>query len=507
MLYSVMLVDNEPIITKGLIHLIDWASFGCTVDMIAHDGTDAIRQAKGSMPNIVITDIRMPEMDGLQLCQWFCENSPETQLILLTGFPDFEYAKQAIQYQVIDFVLKPTQPEALTAAVEKAIRNLDQQNAQDVLLKKRELERQMLFSELIYNNRSSLLFTLNRLHELDLRLSNYYVINLTVQSAMPDISAQLMQAQKIFSHCCSSPAIFVSRSDNSCYAVFNADHEEDPTMACQRSVEQADLDTDFMLTIGISRKHLDPLEMQLAAQESDDAQKFALYASQPSVIRSADLPQLSGDTAHDLLEKLQMVEDSLENGSREAALQNFHVFFDTIRQERLPYSQGYQFAQLLGNFCFGLLMSYDEPLSQFPKLRGEDLDELEKELQELLQKTLTCIHRAPSNIDVIIYDVKKYIDQNYNIPLTLDALAAQVHLSPGYFSKLFKREMGENLSTYIVNTRIEQAKLLLKTTDKKTYEIAESVGIYDPVYFSKIFKKITGLKPKEYRQQNGSNES
>ena len=115
--------------------------------------------------------------------------------------------------------------------------------------------------------------------------------------------------------------------------------------------------------------------------------------------------------------------------------------------------------------------------------------------------------RAPENIDSIIYEVKQYIDQNYSASLSLDALAAMVHLSPTYFSKLFKREMGENLSTYILNTRIEHAKLLLRTTDKKAYEIAEAVGIYDPVYFSKIFKKAVGLKPKEYRERPDAEET
>ena len=115
---------------------------------------------------------------------------------------------------------------------------------------------------------------------------------------------------------------------------------------------------------------------------------------------------------------------------------------------------------------------------------------------------MNCIGRTQENIDSIIYEVKQYIDQNYSSSLSLDSLAAQVHLSPSYFSKLFKREMGENLSTYIQNTRIERAKILLRTTDKKAYEIAEEVGIYDPVYFSKIFKKATGLKPREYRNQS-----
>ncbi len=125
---------------------------------------------------------------------------------------------------------------------------------------------------------------------------------------------------------------------------------------------------------------------------------------------------------------------------------------------------------------------------------------------EYVTETLSRIGRTEEYIDSIIYKVKQYIDQNYSTNLSLDALATMVHLSPSYFSKLFKREMGENLSTYILNTRVERAKFLLRTTDKKAYEIAEAVGIYDPVYFSKIFKKSTGLKPKEYRERSGADE-
>ena len=108
MMYSVMLVDNEPIIPKGLMKLIDWRSCDCQISAVARDGIDAVRQIREQAPDILITDIRMPEMDGLQLCAWVREHCPRTQIILLTGFPDFEYAQQAIQYQVAAFVLKPT---------------------------------------------------------------------------------------------------------------------------------------------------------------------------------------------------------------------------------------------------------------------------------------------------------------------------------------------------------------------------------------------------------------
>lgn len=511
-MYSVMLVDNEPIIPRGLMQLIDWRGHGCRVMAVARDGADAVRQIQEFPPDIVITDIRMPEMDGLQLCAWVREHAPGIQLILLTGFPDFEYAQQAIQYQVVDFVLKPTTEEALAAAVDKACRQL--QKAADGGAEQRSLllEQQMLLGEMIFHNRHSLLYTLNRLNSLHILLDSYYVLSLDVLSreGAADESAQLQEAQEILEKFCGERKLyFVSRGDSCCYAVVRLQEGEDPAALCAQAVEAADRETDFVLTIGISRRHQNPLQLGEAAREADDAQRFTLYSSQPSVMRCEDLPRLSENTAHVLLEKLRLVESALENRSREAAVKNLEDLCAFMRAEKVPFSGTQQIALLLYNFCLSLLLSHNLSSGSFPEdvssLHSETPAALELELRSIVQETLLRISRTPGNIDSIIYEVKQYIDENYSASLSLDALAAQVHLSPSYFSKLFKREMGENLSTYILHTRIERARFLLRTTDKKAYEIAEAVGIYDPVYFSKIFKKVTGMKPKEYRDRPDTN--
>lgn len=117
---KVMLVDNEAAIRKGLAHGIRWESLGCTVVAQAEDGEDALAQISRVLPDIVISDIRMPGMDGLTLAGELYRRWPHIKTIILTGFPDFSYAQRAIAYQVVDFVLKPTSVEQLTAAIEKA---------------------------------------------------------------------------------------------------------------------------------------------------------------------------------------------------------------------------------------------------------------------------------------------------------------------------------------------------------------------------------------------------
>mgnify|MGYP000047083594 len=106
---------------------------------------------------------------------------------------------------------------------------------------------------------------------------------------------------------------------------------------------------------------------------------------------------------------------------------------------------------------------------------------------------------SAASADHIVSSVQAYISAHYGEQLSLDQLAQQFYLSSSYLSRLFKRETGTTLTTYLQNVRIEAAKNLLRTTALKSYEVAERVGINDPVYFSRIFKKITGLKPKDYR--------
>lgn len=187
------------------------------------------------------------------------------------------------------------------------------------------LEQQLLLGEMIFHNRHSLLYTLTRLNALHIQLDNYYVLSMHVLSREEtgDVCAMLQEAQRILCACAGERKLYlISRSDNCCYAVLQMETGQDPQSICVQAVEEVDRNTDFVLTIGISRHHQNSLHLSVAASEADDAQQFTLYSSQPSVMRSEDLPKFSENTAKDLLERLRLVESALENRSRDAAAKN-----------------------------------------------------------------------------------------------------------------------------------------------------------------------------------------
>ena len=225
------------------------------------------------------------------------------------------------------------------------------------------------------------------------------------------------------------------------------------------------------------------------------------------VMSFGQLPALSAHHAARITEALHLIQSALENRNRSTALLCLDRLFAYLRREAIPFSCAERIAVILYECGQALLIRYSlESLLSGPLPAGTavppaggTLDEIEAQTAAYLAAVLDRICTNATGLDDLVFRVKQYIDQNYASALSLEGLASYVHLSASYLSKLFKRELGQNISGYIQQVRIERAKVLLRTTSKKTYEIAEAVGIPDPVYFSKIFKRATGQKPKDFR--------
>ncbi len=507
---EVLLVDNENAILSGLTMAIDWAAQDCRICGTACNGADALEKIAAHQPDIVISDIRMPEMDGLTLARRIRSDYPDTQVILLTGFPDFEYAQQAIQYQVADFVLKPTSEEKLIEALKNARSRIDLSaraaRADHAATDSLQLRRNLLLQNLLYGSAPSLLYTMTQLKELALNLDSYYIIRYSVQPEDDESNPLelLDQARAlVLAEFPDHPTYPVAQSDRYAYIILCAPASFNPLPACLEAIRKADAGGVYTLTIGVSNHQSDPSAMQHAAREANNAQQFAEVDGQFAAFAFENLPTPDPAVFTRLDEVIALVRTALENNNRAGVQQYYAQLCAETRQEKLSLTSVRRMLSFLHTCGQEMLYVHcmDFLLSSSPDTLPADtsLDELEQSVYDSLMRVLDAVEAEGLDMDNLILSVKNYIDQHYQENLSLEFLADMVHLSSSYLSKLFKKETGQNLSSYIQHVRMEHAKSLLRTTNLKTYEIAEAVGISDPVYFSRIFKKATGYKPKDYR--------
>lgn len=517
---KVMLVDDEVAIRKGLAHGIRWESLGCTVAAQAEDGEDALAQIPETRPDIVISDIRMPGMDGLALAGELHRRWPHIKTILLTGFPDFSYAQQAIACQVVDFVLKPTSVEQLTAAIEKAKSQIQEeqthQKLRSELASRSEenlsLQQEMLLRDLIHRVRLSTLYVYSRMAQLRMDLRSYYVLSLTVAPLEGEENVNclpfLRDAQAILRDSIPDHAIwFIAEGDQACYAVLQAPEMQELPALCGETVDAADSIPRYHIVIGVSLHHTDPLTLAGAAEEAEQARQFADYAHpERPAVSYADIPTVDSEAMAEIIQVLQQIRTAVELGRPDAAQKSLQALFRHVHMKKLPAREVRSIYMSVYNFCSTQFLwerNTENLSSNLPTLQALLQSGSIRELEAYLCDFVDLLYQQRSyrleSPDDLIKAIQRHIQQHYMEELTLEALADKVHLSPSYISKLFKRETGENLSVYIQKVRIRQAKILLSTTDLKTYEVAERVGIPDPVYFSRTFKKITGMKPKDFR--------
>lgn len=519
---NVMIVDNETAIRKGLIRCIRWEDLGCQITAQAEDGVAALEQMTAARPDIVISDIRMPGMDGLELAHTISEQYPRTKVIILTGYPDFAYAQRAIQYHVVDFVLKPTTVESLTQAVEKAkaaiAADRSSQDLQQELASTSEqnlqLHRSMLLHDLIHRIDCSQLYVFNRLAQLGMDLSSYFVLKLHIAPlegeslTEVEFSDNLTQSQEILADCLSGyPLYYIARAIQDCYAVVCAAGDAPITALCREAVNIVGSLPRFLFSVGISNCRTDPIVLADAADEAAQAVQFASFSPEQPVVHFSELhsfpPQIT-DAIYNRLRDLKTAIDSRDDGGVGAQMDGLFGFLrthklppDTVRNVCVylhQFSMELQFPQ-----SGGQVIAEDGVNVLKRILETQSISEMEEVTRAFAERMLEPAQGGGANVDKLILQVKSYVDTHYSEALSLERLAQQFYLSPSYLSRIFKRDTGVNLSTYLQNARIDAAKTLLRTTDLKSYEVAERVGITDPVYFSRIFKKVTGLKPKDYR--------
>ena len=348
---KVMIVDNESAIRKGLVHCIHWGDLGCEIAAQADDGMMALEQIPIIQPNIVISDIRMPGMDGLELAEIIARDHPGIKVIILTGYPDFAYAQRAIQYHVVDFVLKPMTVENLTNAIEKAKAAIAEDRSSQDLQEKLsttsarniELQQSMLLHDLIHRVACSQLYVLNRLAQLKMDLRSYFVLKLHITSLSEEAlteeeySEYLNQSQEILSDCLSSyQHYYIARGTQDCFVVICAAGEAPITALCREAVNIVGSLAHFLLFIGISNCNDNPICLADAADEAAQAVRFTVFTPDHPVTHFAELSSFPQQLTDEIFEMLSALKSAMELRNPADTEQLLDCIFAYADSNKLP---------------------------------------------------------------------------------------------------------------------------------------------------------------------------
>jgi len=530
-MYRIILIDDEPLILAGIASLICWEEHDCCIVGKATNGHTAIDLILDTRPDIVITDIRMPVMNGLELIQACKEKNCEFAFIFLTNLEDFQLAKEAVHLGATDYLVKlDLKPQTLIQALERAKEHCSRMESHHnkelyaLLLKdsRKQLE-QNYFSQLLLTPPSDSEFAFNP--EIDASYRNAYLLLLQMkpeqilfgQTEPYDfqfISSQLLDVVSgIGTRYFSSHAMLMPQKDTMLLVVSpkaESDNEKALSEFCTK-VNVA-LGTYFALTalFGISQKSRETSRLPQALSEArsalgrcyyDSALGISFYQDQKSRLRQPAQREFNINFL-----KKSMSAAVLENESQDLK-EIFLELSELFAQYKPDKPQAVSACINIYSYLHDLLQNESTRENAFPysidiakQLSGlGSLDDILLWLDSFCEKICAMLaERKEKRSDKFVYMAKRYIHEHYREKLTLSEIAEHLTISPGYLSSTFSRYMNKTVSDYIAEVKIEHAKELIDSGQYLIYEIADQLGFENAYYFSKVFKKVTGMAPKNY---------
>jgi two-component system response regulator YesN len=498
MTFQLLIVDDEAPVRKGLSSFINWESIGCSVCDTACDGYDAIEKIKNNHIDIVLTDVKMPELDGLGLAKYIYETHPEIAVIMLTGYAEFEYAQKAINYHVVQFLLKPTSKDEVISAVKSAQQKIITSKEHDEIAKSEVaflIER--MLQEMVYATPSP--ETEKKLNEHGILLDSYYIASFQLNGNQSEISQlkELIIQHKVNSYC--------FRYDNLILSIHFSDQLECVSDSCSEIVQILDTLYGIKVSIGISQLHHGGLEFSSAITEAIHALSLNFYST--SCIALFNGQNIQADSALSTDTSLALFE--LETAVFQ---RDFSKAYSITNTMFMKLQSSFSSPSYVKNICSQIYYLTFRVMAKYKKIlppesyiddiiKATDIFQLESIISELLQFAKRSFTDSGKKYSAHITDTISYIQEHLTENLSLEILAQNVHMNDTYLSRTFKKESGYSIIEYITMLRIEKAKELLANKNILTYEISEQIGFSDPSYFSLLFKKYTGMSPKEYRHQ------
>ena len=554
-MYKLMLVDDEVDVREGLLSEIDWEMHGFVVEGTAENGREAMELIDRLSPDVVLTDISMPFMDGLALSDWIRREHPAVRIVLLSGYDEFEYAQRAIKLDIDEYILKPFDAEQIVQVIKKVKERLDVEIARR---KDMELLRKHYLTSLPVLRETFLISLLSRKlpisqivekargYELNLNGKQYVVSAVSLEQDPELAGAEEAMTPNSSTSASEKGSLRVSGDiDLQLFAVWNIAEElwngqklgkafiyqnhvvlltisenEDAAAvlkgtleALQDIVVQIERFLKLTVTIGVGGPVKLLTDLKYGYED-------ALHALDYRVIQSTQRVIYIGDVERRFVNKLRFDElkeheliRCMKVGSPREMQEVIHSLFDEMTHEGASYKDFQVYVLELLTAVLKAAKDADADMedifggsnlifAQLQKLSS--LSAAREWFETLCTKLMQHISsNRQHSYKQLVQQAIDYTKANFgDSELSVNQVCGHLHISAGYFSGMFKKEVKHTFVSYLMNLRMEAAKELLLTTELKSFEIAEKVGFSEPNYFSFCFKKQVGISPKEYRSRS-----
>lgn len=544
-MYSLLVVDDERLVVDSLAETIPWSSADIGEVYKAYSAGQALQIMKTQSVDIVLTDIRMPEMSGLELIESIRSLNKRTKCIVHTGYSDFNYARQAMSSQVMEYLLKPASDEEIVAAVRRMAEKLGEEWAQVISLQRasaalREHEpllRANLLHDLIKGKRMRQSDMSPMLDQLKLPFRDGDVVSMMIVRLEEDFSNHDVQSLSLFEYAISNIAeetmeehfhiwggkdaydylVFLVKLNERMEAQLKGqgqEYEKNAQLLLEQTAVKFQSNVRSFLkgkiSLVLSPKGVFPHDVGELYQQGVASIRRNVGNDEEVFLTISGEPQNAQIQSMQALYEPPTIMQLMEMGKREQTIQKLLAITHELEERwrdsyehlmEVFYSLSAAFVYAVhknGKTLEGLLQDDYEPLfSRKPFLSVKQLREWALQVADKLFDDLSS--SMLDNKTGIIKQIQNYVSIHLATDVSLQTIADHIHLHPVYLSKIFKSETGENLSEYVIRLKMEKAAYLLKHTDDRIYEICSKIGYQNPPHFIKVFKRTFGVTPQEYR--------
>lgn len=522
-MFKVLIIDDEVIIAKGLQAKTDWKKLGCIVCSIARDGLEGQRLVDELKPDIVISDIIMPGMTGLELSQYIHSNYPSIVTIILTAYDDFKFAQQAIRFGVKEYILKPIDKNEIFRAVKDAVVRLkasqslkyDVNRLQEMVTEVKPIMTSTILLNIALNGNSEIealgkklqyfdlnigkvammLFELEPEHGKEINRLHGFALKNAIQSTFErhGYRCDLKEKGSLF--------VTLVHFDGGIVSSVIKNRLKEIGNDIRQHVHES---IGLRVSAGIGKVIRSIHDIHASYKEAQEALAKRFFENSPGLftIENGNTPVNPQMEYVDLSGFYQKVGE----GDTRYALELMRELFRGIKatgDSRTVLATASDIVRQLNSLIYAgnghmtekLALERDEDTRSFAAVSRYVETAVEHACSQMLQK-------SSSGGNKIIRRVEKMIKENYgDKKFSLQSVADELNLSLSYLSRLFKKELDLNFMEYLTDVRISEAQRLLNTTTMKNNQIADKVGFYDVGYFSQVFRKKCNMTPSDYKQR------